>query len=151
MLFKSFGVDEEGAKAGLTNIAKVYGIKVAGILALGHNLQVTENQSLPRFSTIPLPSTAISAFPNRRFRNNFSHLQEFALALPVPRAPATTGSFHNCFSPLSTNRQTILPASVRSFLSPPSSSSVPNCYSIPIAQRIRQRLPSSLLIENASD
>src|SRR5262249_41000630 len=42
-------------------------------------------QSFPRFSCFPLPSTATSASPHHQYRNNFSYLREFALALPEVR------------------------------------------------------------------
>src|SRR5215469_2238570 len=75
-------------------------------------------------------------------------------------------SFHWCLRSLYANRQPLLSrsSSPKTQTSFPDSIhlarqhapllSVPNCHSIPIVQRVRrnrQRLPSSLLIENASD
>ena len=78
-------------------------------------------------------------------------------------------STHSCIRPLRTSDQAlfsqpflqpspsphvILLISMPSLHGVPSPFSVPNRYSIPIVQRVRrnrQRLPSSLLIENASD
>src|SRR5260370_41571854 len=54
--YLSFGVDQEAAKAGLTNIPHVCELRVADILALGHNLQVTEDDDPQkvRVSGVPL-------------------------------------------------------------------------------------------------
>lgn len=41
--YLSFGINPDGARAGLTNIAHVCEIRVSDILTLGHNLQVTED------------------------------------------------------------------------------------------------------------
>src|SRR5215469_13641517 len=70
-------------------------------------------------------------------------------AHPLPRTPPTTISP----SPLQTYRPSF-PISLPSSIGRPSPSPVPNWHSIPLTQRVRrnrQRLPSSLLIENASD
>jgi hypothetical protein len=56
--YLSFGVDIEGARAGLQNIARVCEIRVEDILALGHNLQVVEDEDPQkiRVSGMPLPT-----------------------------------------------------------------------------------------------
>ena len=72
----------------------------------------------------------------------------------VSCARTTTHSSHSYFRPYLQTYRASFPLLLPSFLSMPSSASVPNSHSIPIVQRVRRnrrRLPSSVLIENASD
>jgi len=103
-------------------------------------------------------------------RTGFMCSSRFFLRLQPPaHLSCSSTSTHSCARPLRTSDQALLSQpfpqpspslhvilliSMPSLHDVPSPFSVPNSYSIPIAQRVRrnrQRFPSSLLIENASD
>lgn len=56
--YLSFGVDQEAAKAGLTDIPHVCEIRVSDILALGHGLQVTEDDDPQKVRVSGMPLMA---------------------------------------------------------------------------------------------
>src|SRR5262249_19806022 len=73
--------------------------------------------------------------------------------VPAPCAPPPGHSSHKHFASHLQTYGSPLPISFPSSITATTPSPVPNAHSIPITQRVRrnrQRLPSSLLIENAS-
>ena len=142
----------------LDGLARIFG----KFLANSFFERIPENVESPNDRINTVSPTAHSAFHYRRYKNNSGCLREFALAVSLMRCgddhPAKihggrTGSMHS--SRFFLGLQPTCPAlvlqhvdtlSMPSLHDVPSSLSVPNCYSIPIAQRVRrnrQCLPSS--------